>query len=272
MVLFTADHGEMLGDHGLSQKNCPYEPSVRVPLLLRWPLRTRPGTTCDDPVGLTDVLPTVLEELRLPYPSAYGPLPGQSLLGAPGGGLAAGRGDYVIDYGSGSRRWVAVRSRTHKYALFACDGGREELYDLRADPDERTDLSAEQPALTAALRERALEWERTQGLAQAPGAASSFSSAGWRTVPAPATLPDEDELRRVVVNEGPWPKRVPASEAAELETFAKAFTRAIAKEPTLSPDKLSIASYKRQVTRLGPRDPGGESLEGTPWKQAWHEA
>ena len=33
-----------------------------------------------------------------------------------------------------------------------------------------------------------------------------------------------------------------------------------------------IASYKRQVTRLGPRDPGGESLEGTPWEQAWHEA
>lgn len=92
----------------------------------------------------------MLEELRIPYPSAYGPLPGQNLLGAPGGGLAAGRGDYVIDYGSGSRRWVAVRSRTHKYALFACDGGREELYDLRADPDERTDLSAEQPALTAA--------------------------------------------------------------------------------------------------------------------------
>ena len=53
VVLFTADHGEMLGDHGLSQKNSPYEPSVRVPLLLRWPLRTRPGTTCDDPVGLT---------------------------------------------------------------------------------------------------------------------------------------------------------------------------------------------------------------------------
>ncbi len=104
VVLFTADHGEMLGDHGLSQKNCPYEPSVRVPLLLRWPGRTHAGATCDDPVGLTDVLPTLVDELALEYPADQGPLPGESLLGKTGGGLASGRGDYVIDYGQGPRR------------------------------------------------------------------------------------------------------------------------------------------------------------------------
>ena len=71
-MLFTADHGEMLGDHGLSQKNCPYEPSVRVPLLLRWPGRTRAGATCDDPVGLTDVLPTLVAELGLGLPRRPG--------------------------------------------------------------------------------------------------------------------------------------------------------------------------------------------------------
>ena len=88
VILFTADHGEMLGDHGLSQKNCPYEPSVRVPLLLRWPGRTHAGTTCADPVGLTDVLPTLVAELDLDYPADQGPLSGESLLGAAGGGLA----------------------------------------------------------------------------------------------------------------------------------------------------------------------------------------
>ena len=262
VVLFTADHGEMLGDHGLSQKNCPYEPSVRVPLLLRWPRRTRAGTACDDPVGLTDVLPTFVDELGLDYPANQGPLPGESLLGVAGGGLASGRGDYVIDYGQGARRWIAVRTRRHKYALFACNGGREELYDLEADPHERHNLTAAEPELTAAFRERALEWERTSGLARAPAEAASFSGARFRTWPAPAHVPSEEELRDVTVNEGPWPKRVPADEAATLESFAAAFTRAISKEKTLSPDKLSVATYKRKISRLGPRDAGGESLGG----------
>ena len=46
----------------------------------------------------------------------------------------------------------------------------------------------------------------------------------------------------------------------------------LSKEPSLSPDKLSVASYKRKISRLGPHDPGGESLVGTPWAQAWHDA
>ena len=272
VVLFTADHGEMLGDHGLSQKNCPYEPSVRVPLLLRWPGRTHAGTTCADPVGLTDVLPTLVAELDLDYPADQGPLPGESMLGAAGGGLASGRGDYVIDYGQGPRRWIAVRTRRHKYALFACDGGREEMYDLRADPQERINLADAQPELASTFRERALEWERTSGLAHAPGEAASFSGPRFRTWPTPAHIPSEEELRDVAVNEGPWPKRVPDDEAATLESFGAAFTRAISKESTLTPDKLSLASYKRKISRLGARDPGGESLVGTPWEQAWHEA
>ena len=74
------------------------------------------------------------------------------------------------------------------------------------------------------------------------------------------------------VNEGPWPKRVPDDAAATLESFPHAFTRAISKETTLSPDKLSVASYKRKIGRLGRHDQGGESLVGTPWEQAWHDA
>ena len=171
-----------------------------------------------------------------------------------------------------------MRTRRHKYALFACDGGREELYDLHADPQERTNLAAAKPELAAAFRERALEWERTSSLVHAPGEAASFRGPRFRTWPPPAHIPCEEELRDVSVNEGPWPKRVPdddaaaAGESAALESFADAFTRAISKEPTLSPDKLSVATYKRKISRLGPHDQGGESLVGTPWEQAWHDA
>ena len=44
LVVFTSDHGEMMGDHGLSQKSVPYEPSMHVPMLMRWPGRDQSRT------------------------------------------------------------------------------------------------------------------------------------------------------------------------------------------------------------------------------------
>ncbi len=85
-------------------------------------------------------------------------------------------------------------------------------------------------------------------------------------------VPTEEACRTVNLNDGPWPKRLPEDEKDRVETFAEAFTRAISKETTLSPDKLSIEMYQEKVHKLGPRDTGGESLEGTPWEDAWHNA
>ncbi|MBT3289129.1 MAG: sulfatase-like hydrolase/transferase [Victivallales bacterium] len=253
-VLFVSDHGDMLGDHGLSQKNVPYEPSVRVPLILRWPGRTTPGTVRGDLVGLTDVLPTVLDELSIPYPEGLPPLPGASLLGNAGGGLAQPRTEYVIDYGRGRDRWLCLRSHSHKYTIWA-DGNTEELYDLVTDPQELRNLAAQQPDIAKRFRERALAWEREHGLP------SSFEGGTFRTF-APPPLPDQ-EPRGVNLNEGTWQENLPLNEQCEVETFAEAFTRAVARETTLSPDKLSLASYKRQ---------DGASLADTPWEIPWREA
>lgn len=253
-VLFTSDHGDMLGDHGLSQKNVPYEPSVRVPMVLRWPGRTRAGTVCDDLVGLTDVLPTLVDELKLPYPADLSPLPGASLLGRPGGGLADQRTGYVIDYGWRRNRWVCLRTRAHKYVLWA-DNGMEELYDLLADPNELTNIVAEAPAIAGELRQRVLGWEREEGLPH------SFDGEEFRVFPGaprPASGP-----RGVSLNEGTWADNLPADERPGVETFAEAFTRAVAKETTLSPGKLSLTDYKRK---------GGPPLTDTPWEEAWREA
>ena len=256
VVLFLSDHGDMLGDHGLSQKNCPYEPSARIPMMLRWPGRTEAGRVCDDLVGLTDVLPTLTEELHLPYPQDDGPLTGESLLGADGGGLARVRDAYVMDYGHGASRWISVRTQTHKYAFFA-RGGMEELYDLDADPHEMHNVSGEQADLTAELRRRALAWERQHGLAD------SLDGDGFRVYPGPDRVPSEDGCRFVALNDGPWPKRLPEGERDQVESFAEAFARAIGKETTLSPEKLSLKHYKEK---------GGEALEGTPWEDAWRKA
>lgn len=253
VVIFASDHGEMLGDHGLGHKSVPYEGSLRIPMMLRWPGRTEAGRVCDDPVGLTDIFPTMLDGLGLSYPSNFDRPAGQSLISKAGGGLAATRDAFIAEFGSGSRRWLALRSKTHKYAIWAT-GGREELYDLAADPQERTNLAKTDTALATRFRERVLAWERTQGLAQ------SFESGRFRVYEEPP-VPTRDP-RAVNINEGKWPDRLPADERATVETYAEAFTRAIRNQP-LSPEKLSLALYKKQ---------GGVSLAGTPWEEAWRNA
>src|SRR4051794_1989720 len=59
ILIFTSDHGDMLGSHGLNKKQKPYDESVRVPMLWRWPgtLRAR---TLDAPMNTEDIMPTLL--------------------------------------------------------------------------------------------------------------------------------------------------------------------------------------------------------------------
>lgn len=60
LVILTSDHGEFLGDYGSVGKRCMLDPSVRVPMLVRWPKNFKPGTQCDTPVSLLDLWPTFL--------------------------------------------------------------------------------------------------------------------------------------------------------------------------------------------------------------------
>ena len=83
IVIFTSDHGEMLGDHGLLWKGCRfYEGAVHVPLILSWPGRFEAGLRSDALVELVDIVPTLLDALDLPYLAAR---PGQVLAADPHG-------------------------------------------------------------------------------------------------------------------------------------------------------------------------------------------
>ena len=254
VVIFTSDHGEMLGDHGLSRKGCPYEAAVRVPLLLRWPGRTEAGRVCPDLVTLTDLLPTLLAELGLAYPGSR-ELEGASLLGCPGGGLGSPRDAAFVEFGHGRRRWVSMR--THRYAYVRhAEATREELYDLLADPAGAADCSAAEPQVTAKLRGRLLAWEQENGLPD------SFSGA-WSDPRAAPAVPPESALQAFVLNEGRWPENLPVEQQGSVESYAEAFTRAIAKASTISPDQFDLSLYKRL---------GGRLLTGTPWEDAWRSA
>lgn len=69
IVLYTSDHGGMLGVHGLWQKSVFYEPSVGVPLLFRVPGATPANSRCETPVSLVQILPTLTELCGIPTPS-----------------------------------------------------------------------------------------------------------------------------------------------------------------------------------------------------------
>lgn len=150
VVIFTSDHGEMLGDHQLLLKGpMMFDCSVRVPLLVRWPGQVPAGTVRDEPVEWIDLAPTVLEATGVEgLPRAQG----RSLLDLATGGDDETRKDWVLsEYrNSGSPYDPGVHTtmlRTPDWKIVVHHGApataRErdgELYDLRDDPDELRNL------------------------------------------------------------------------------------------------------------------------------------
>ncbi len=73
VVIFMSDHGEMLGDHGLTLKGCRfYEGLTRVPLIISWPGQFRGGQRSDALVELTDLAPTLAEVAGIPLERTHG--------------------------------------------------------------------------------------------------------------------------------------------------------------------------------------------------------
>lgn len=144
VILFTTDHGEMLGSHRLFQKMCMYEESIRAPLVLK-----RPGaaaSTDPRPASHIDVLPTLCAALGLTAPDD---LPGQSLLTD-----TAARPVFVQYDGNGAMGNFsrAVIWAQHKLIVDTFkDEVFFELYALGPDPQEEHNLIAQQRALAAEL-------------------------------------------------------------------------------------------------------------------------
>ncbi len=142
VIIFTSDHGEHLGDHGIVEKWTMYDCSVRVPLMFSAPGRIEGGRHIDDLVQLFDIGPTILDFAGVETPEHF---EAQSLMGLlrdePG---ASGREYVFSEHGPDPMLHMVeyemmVRDKDWKLVEFL---GEEDgqLYDLRSDPDEVINL------------------------------------------------------------------------------------------------------------------------------------
>jgi len=146
----------MMGQHLLYRKTYPYEGSVHVPMIVRWPSSLRldvaRGQVREELVELRDVLPTLLDAAGLPRPAS---VEGMSLLDI----LRGKQGRTLLDLEHAScyqpgDGWVALMDQRYKYVYFV-HTGRQQLFDLQQDPNELHDL-ADQLQHAALVK----EWRR----------------------------------------------------------------------------------------------------------------
>jgi choline-sulfatase len=141
-VIYTADHGEMLGAHGLWWKECLYEESVGVPMIVAGP-DIPTGKVSRTPVNLVDCFPAIVEAVGASPAPEDADLPGESLFAL----AQAPDRDRVIfsEYHASMSPTGAFMIRLGRYKLIYHVGLPHQLFDLEADPHELHDL-ADDPA------------------------------------------------------------------------------------------------------------------------------
>lgn len=168
VVVFTSDNGGYIGkfkgetvtsNHPLrSGKGSLYEGGIRVPLLIRWPGVTRPGSVSDEPITSCDFYRTLLEMAGADAPQAPDGVSIVPLLRDPAASLNRDALYFHYPhYYETTSPVSAIRAREWKLLEYY-ENGRLELYDLSRDPGEARNLAAEMPKKAAELQGRLRAW------------------------------------------------------------------------------------------------------------------
>ncbi len=157
IVIFTSDHGDFLGDRGLVGKKFFYEPSIRIPMLVRVPGGV--GKKSDDLVELRDITSTILSFCGVALPSYMDSVP------LPGLGLPGAKRMHVTGFLQGQ---AMVRSGAWKLTRYA--NGVQELFNLEEDPQEQTNRLGDESLKSLVVELNDLLWkdlfEGTTGASQ----------------------------------------------------------------------------------------------------------
>ncbi len=137
VIIYTSDHGESLGEHGLFYKQCAYEGSVGIPLIVSGPDLPQ-GQQIDHPVSLVDMYPTLMDIAGLDTEPDH---PGHSW-------LPTIHGDHKPDYAFSEyhgnflrHAWYMLVREQYKYIYY--DNERPSLFNIQEDPQECNDLATD---------------------------------------------------------------------------------------------------------------------------------
>ncbi len=159
IVIYTADHGDLLGDFGCFFKQSFMNGSVRVPFIWSAPGLLPSGRTSDALVGLQDILPTITTMTRAALDR---PVHGLDLSDELAGEVPLARDVYISECNDAPTQSYMACDGKWKY-IYSEQDGFEELYDQELDPEELANRAAEQPERCAELRSRVVEWCRHTG-------------------------------------------------------------------------------------------------------------
>lgn len=167
-IVLSSDHGFFLGEHTFYDKRLMYEPSIRVPMMIRYPKLVAAGTRREEMVLNIDTAQTLLEIAGI---KAASTMQGGSFLPlAMGRSIPDWRRDWLYEYYEypgceNVRPHRGVRTERYKYIHFFTEPQEFEVYDLQADPNEDHNLYGKPGygSLTARLRTRLDELRRETG-------------------------------------------------------------------------------------------------------------
>jgi arylsulfatase A-like enzyme/tetratricopeptide (TPR) repeat protein len=246
LVVFTADHGESLGEHGeLTHGLFAYEATLHVPLVI-WGPGVPPGRDLRE-ARHVDVVPTVLAALRLPVPPG---LPGTSLLApAPAGGVAS---YFEALTGNLTRGWAPLRGMLHGQRKLI-DLPLPELYDLRDDPGEAHNVyDRDRPTARALASVLPTEsrWPPVKGHVSSEEAAR-LASLGYLSASAPhaGAYTAADDPKRLIGMEQEMQESLLLYEQRRFAEAAALCRKIIAERPTIPAVYESLALALRQLER-----------------------
>lgn len=169
MVIFTSDHGEMLGSHGMRGKFCFYEESVHVPLIVKYPKKIQSNTVVNEYISIIDLFATILDYMEVdPSPSDGSSL--RDLMEK----KPTSHGDYVVS------EWLRGEDKHSNYMVLS-EGWKlicgyvdnasaiDTLYNLNDDPYETNNLlstdagKGKYKKRVEGLKSQLVEWMKKNG-------------------------------------------------------------------------------------------------------------